>query len=442
MKKILVTGLCTLHWGRLQYGNIGNYYIIEPLFRLLHKYFPGYAITTTFQMTEEFARKEKIEIVPMWLYYNWDSQNDLKNAYDDVEKARGYIRKEVCYSGLTEYGKLVSQCEFVLNVSGDMWGDNAEHVGHQRFLVDCLKMLTAQVLGIKTILYAVTPGPFNRIEDKKLALQVFKNFSMVVIREKLSKENLVKWGFPTDHVVWAPCPSFLFEPNKEYQSKWIRRIERLHQSNEKVIGLTFGGFNMPVGPYDMCPRDPEQYRVFLNVAEYIINELKADIMIFSHTNGFELPPQFKLINGRDFMILNQFYKLLVDRNQNYREHVILVDEPLLPCNIKKLIGRLDMLITGRVHASVAATSQCVPTVYMEYNQNVIYSDKMYGFSSQIGMEKYVSAPGNFNDLAAIITDCYDNIDLVRRQLEEKIPVIKKQAEDIFEDIRKICVNKK
>ena len=165
-------------------------------------------------------------------------------------------------------------------------------------------------------------------------------------------------------------------------------------------------------------------------------------MIFSHTNGFELPPQFKLINGRDFMILNQFYKLLVDRNQNYREHVILVDEPLLPCNIKKLIGRLDMLITGRVHASVAATSQCVPTVYMEYNQNVIYSDKMYGFSSQIGMEKYVSTPGNFNDLAAIITDCYDNIDLVRRQLEEKIPVIKKQAEDIFEDIRKICVNKK
>ena len=197
-----------------------------------------------------------------------------------------------------------------------------------------------------------------------------------------------------------------------------------------------------MGPYDMWPRDPEQYRVFLNVAEYIINELKADIMIFSHTNGFELPPQFKLINGRDFMILNQFYKLLVDRNQNYREHVILVDEPLLPCNIKKIIGRLDMLITGRVHASVAATSQCVPTVYMEYNQNVIYSDKMYGFSSQIGMEKYVSAPGNFNDLAAIITDCYDNIDLVRRQLEEKIPVIKKQAEDIFEDIRKICVNKK
>ena len=80
MKKILVTGLCTLHWGRLQYGNIGNYYIIEPLFRLLHKYFPGYAITTTFQMTEEFARKEKLRLSRCGYIIIRNSQNDLKNA--------------------------------------------------------------------------------------------------------------------------------------------------------------------------------------------------------------------------------------------------------------------------------------------------------------------------------------------------------------------------
>lgn len=436
MKKILVTGLCTLHWGRLQYGNVGNYYIVEPLFRLLHKYFPQHIIATTFQMTEEFSQKEKIEILPMQLYYNWDLENDLKKAYNDVEKATLYAREHT--GDLTEYGKIVAECDLVLNVSGDMWGDNAEHVGHQRFLVDCLKMRTAQLLGIKTVLYAVTPGPFNKVEDKELALQVFNNFSMVVIREKLSKDNLIKWGFLTSHVVWAPCPSFLFEPNKEYQSKWIRNIEQLHQKKRKIIGLTFGGFNMPVGPYDMWPREQEQYTTFLNVAEYIINELKADIIIFSHTNGFELPPYFKLINGRDYIILNQFYKLLIDRNQNYREHVILVDEPILPCNIKKIIGELDMLITGRVHASVAATSQCIPTVYIEYDRNVIYSDKMYGFSSQLGMEKYVCIPEDYNNLVANITECYHNIDYIKQQLEEIIPLIRNQAEDIFENIRTIC----
>ena len=56
-KKILVTGLCTLHWGRLQYGNVGNYYIVEPLFRLLHSFFPDYEVVTTFQMDDEFIKR-------------------------------------------------------------------------------------------------------------------------------------------------------------------------------------------------------------------------------------------------------------------------------------------------------------------------------------------------------------------------------------------------
>ena len=58
--RILVTGLTTLHWGRLEYGNIGNYYIIVPLFRKLHAYFPDAEIRTTLQLTDEFVEKENI----------------------------------------------------------------------------------------------------------------------------------------------------------------------------------------------------------------------------------------------------------------------------------------------------------------------------------------------------------------------------------------------
>ena len=64
-KKILVTGLCTLHWGRLQYGNVGNYYIMEPMFRLLHERFPEHEIATTFQMDDRFVKQEKVTVLPM-----------------------------------------------------------------------------------------------------------------------------------------------------------------------------------------------------------------------------------------------------------------------------------------------------------------------------------------------------------------------------------------
>ena len=434
MKSILVTGLCTLHWGRLQYGNIGNYYIVEPLFRQLHKHFPDYKIVTTFQMDEQFIRKEDIEVVPMELYYAWN-EDDVPNAYKDVEVAEKRAYHIECE--LTPWVECLLNCEYVINVSGDMWGDNAEHVGHKRFLVDCLKMKAAQILQKKTILYAVTPGPFSDKKENQLAKEVFNKFDLVVIREKVSRDNLIKWGFSIEHVVWAPCPSFLFETNKDYRSKWTQSIEESHEQQRKVIGITFGGFNMPCGHYDMWPRVEEQYEVYVKLAEYVMNVLKADIVIFSHTNGFDLPPHFHLKCGRDYMILDQFYNILLKKNPKYEEHIKLINEPLLPCDIKKVIGSLDMLITGRVHASVAATSQCIPTVYVEYDRRVIYSDKMTGFSAQLGMEEFVCEPQNWDGLRDKVTECFRHLDDVKARLEETVPVIKEEAQSAFDMIKGI-----
>lgn len=435
MKKILVTGLCTLHWGRLQFGNIGNYYIVEPLFRQLHKHFPEYCILTTFQMDQNFCEREDITIVPMELYYNWSPEEDVERAKKDLECAKRYMEGDE--PELTSYVHLVNDCEYIINVSGDMWGDNAEHVGHDRFLVDCLKMKTAQVLNKKTILYAVTPGPFYTSKNIEFVKEVFSGFQLVVIRERVSYTNLQKWGFSVDNVVWAPCPSYLFEKNDKYKSKWTEKIEMSQNKQRKVIGLTFGGFNMPVGPYDMWPRNEEQYDVFISLVEYIVKELDSDIIIFSHTNGFELPPKFKLINGRDFVILNEFYNLVVKRYPNFKKNITIIDEPLLPCDIKTVIGMLDILVTGRVHASVASISQCIPTVFMEYDRNVIYSDKMSGFSEQVKMKDYVCIPGDFHDIKDKLYQCYNSLPEIKNSLVIEMAHIREKATSIFESIRNI-----
>jgi len=85
-KKILVTGQCTLHWGRLEFGNIGNYYVAEPLFRELRRVFPGAEIRTTFQMSNEFCERENVTRLPMELYYGWTG-NDLAYAKKDLKVA-------------------------------------------------------------------------------------------------------------------------------------------------------------------------------------------------------------------------------------------------------------------------------------------------------------------------------------------------------------------
>ena len=448
--KVLVTGLCTLHWGRLEFGNIGNYYIIEPLFRELHRVFPEAEILTTFQMTEEFKKRERVTVLPMSLYYEW-KETDLKEAEEEWKTAEELAADAACKKS-TPYIDVVRQCEVVINVSGDMWGDNAEHVGHARFLVDLFKMRTAQLLGKKTILFAGTPGPFSDEETVGFAKEVYRGFDLVVNREPTSTTNMEKWGFVNAHVKDFACPAFLYTPrlNEEQKKTFCTTIQSICGDEKmkctaeakNVIGFTIGGFNMPVGPYDMWPRDDSQYEVFAEVIEHMICDQQAKVVLISHTNGFHLPPEFELINGRDYPILCQLREVVLKRGKvKCEEDLICLPGPYLPAVTKSLIGQFDMMVTGRVHASVAAVSQCIPTVFMTYEQSFIPSTKMYGFADLSGVGEFVCEPGQKEKMIQVIDRCYNQLPEIRERLKRTIPKVKEKAKLAFDEMKKIAEEK-
>lgn len=432
--KILVTGLCTLHWGRLQYGNIGNYYIVEPLFRQLHRVFPEAEILTTFQMTDEYIKEENITVLPMDIYYAW-KEDDLELAEEEYKIACEYKDSKNKIIGF-DYIEVLKTVDILINVSGDMWGDNAEHVGHDRFKVDLLKMRTAQLLGVKTVLFAGTPGPFSDDDTREFAKEVCGYFDLIVNREPNSSQNLIKWNFPMEKVEDFTCPAFLFEPAKKELVEQIIETEAIPVDSEKpLIGFTIGGFNMPVGPYDLWPREDQQYDVFEDVIEHIIKVTGGRVMLISHTNGFHLPPNFELINGRDYPILEQLYNVVLKRGVVKKEDIFLIKRPHLPHITKALIGKCDMFVTGRVHASVAAITQYVPTVFIEYEKNFIKSTKMLGFSSLVGLQDYVCEPGNEKQICENITKCWNNQEEVRATLINEIPKVQQKARRAFDAIK-------
>src|SRR5699024_4687372 len=98
---ILLIGQCTLHWGRMEFGNIGNYYIIEPFIRELHRVYPDANIRTTFQMSDGFCKRENVTVIPMDYYYNW-AEDDLDTALTELASAEifnksGYLPKKTPY---------------------------------------------------------------------------------------------------------------------------------------------------------------------------------------------------------------------------------------------------------------------------------------------------------------------------------------------------------
>ncbi|MDD2286726.1 MAG: polysaccharide pyruvyl transferase family protein [Paludibacter sp.] len=432
--RILVTGQCTVHWGRLEYGNIGNYYITETSFRELHRVFPDAEIVTTFQMTDEFCKRERVSCLPMELFYSW-SDKDLDISLKELGIATIY-NKTGKLVDTTPYIEEVLKSDLIIDFSGEMWGDHADMVGKNRFIVGLIKDNVAQLFGKKIVMLAGTQGTFSDESTVGFAKIVFNKFDLVANREGKTTDILRKYGFDIENVKTFACPAFLFQPEVDSKMESIYKRENIIDRNKKTVGFVLCGFTFLEGPYDKWPRRDEEYVQFAEVIEYIANELGGRVILMSHSNGFNLPPNFKLINGRDYPIVKQLQNVVQKRGLVDMDNVLCIDRPYRPQEVKSIIGKFDMFITGRLHASVAALSQNVPTVTIMHG-NGPDSYKIIGFAEIVGTEEYVAYPDSSDNIKKKVRKCWDNMDEVRNHLKCRIPKVQEIARASFTEIKKI-----
>ena len=432
--RIFVTGQTTLHWGRLENGNIGNYYITEPTFRELHRVFPGAEIVTTLQLTKGFCERENVTVVPMELFYNWD-ENDLPNALKELGIALLYKKTGKIFE-TTPFIDEVVKSDLVIDLSGEMWGYHADLVGQNRFLVGLIKDRVSQLLGKPTVMLAGTQGRFPDPSTKKFAKEVFENFNLVANRESETEKLLIEDGFNVSNLKNYACPAFLFEPKKDDEILSIYEKENLDNNNKSKVGFILCGFNFLTGPYDKWPREDEDYLQFAEAIEHIVNDLNCDVYLMSHSNGFELPPNFKLIKGRDFPIVKQLRDVIEKRGYIDTDYVHLIEGPYNPWETKAIIGQFDMFVSGRLHGAVAAVSQFVPTVVIMHGHKQ-KSHKTIGFFDIIGTPECVANPNSSNEMIKKINYCWDNKNIIREHLIKRIPEVQQIARKSFQALKKV-----
>jgi len=430
--RILVTGQCTLHWGRLENGNIGNYYIVETTFRELHRVFPNAEIVTTFQMTDEFQLREKVTSLPMELFYAW-SEHDLEKAILEYGIATIFHATNKLVLR-TPYIDEVMKSDLVIDFSGEMWGYHADLVGKNRFLVGLLKDRVPQLLRKHTVMLAGTQGRFPDPQIKDFAKEVFRSFDLVANREAETEKLLIADGFDVSNLRNYACPAFLFEPASDEEMRDIYEREHLLKETKPIVGFVLCGFNMLTAPYDKWPREDHEYTNFAELIEYIVQELEVGVILLSHSNGFELPPNFKLIHGRDYPIIKQLQRIVHERGNVPTEDVRCIKDPYNPKQMKAIIGHLDMLVTGRLHASVAGISQSVPTVVIMHGHGQ-ESHKTIGFFDIAGLDDYVVKPDNTETMKVAVKKCWENSAEIREHLDKRIPEVQEIARASFDAIK-------
>lgn len=431
--KILVIGQGTLHWGRLEFGNIGNYYIIEPFFRELHRVFPHAAIQTTFQMSDEFQSKEQITSVPMDEYYSW-TEKDLPLAYKEYAIASVYEQTGTLID-TTPYIEDVLSSDLVIDFSGDIWGQNADLVGSNRFLIGLLKERCAQLLGKPTAMLAGSPDPFNRDSTLDFAHLVFNNFALVTNREEISKSVLSDFGFDVSNVYSLACPAFEFEPATLAQIQQYIEGTPLANKQKPVIGFVLCGWNLLKGPFSRENWEDQEFDGYIKMIKQMVEKFNVDVCLMSHSNGFQVPPaEFELTKGRDYPLIKRIYELLT--KTAIADRVYLFNGIYTPAETKAIIGQFDMLISGRVHAAVAGLSQSVPTMIIDYGHEP-KAHKLRGFAQVANVERYVADPHSFSDMISKAFEVYENRKGIRRMLIDRNKEIKALIKQNFDLLKTI-----
>lgn len=430
---ILIIGQCTLHWGRMEFGNIGNYYIIEPFMRELHENFPNANIRTTMQMSERFCEDEDVTVVPMELYYDWTG-NDLALAKEELSIAQEYSKTNTL-SKTTPYIDEVLKSDLVIDFSGDIWGANADFLGEDRFLVGLLKDRVAQLLGKKVVMLAGSPGPFSDEDTLPFAHEVFKNFDLVTNREPVSIDLLKEYGFDISKTKSLACPAFMFEPASGANIEALLEKEGLKNKDKPLVGFILCGWNFEVGPFDKEPREDSEFTKFAQAVEYLTEELGVRVCLMSHSNGFDVPPApFKLKHGRDYTTTKQLEKVLNDRGIS--KDFFTLNGIYDTWTTKAIIKQFDMLVSGRVHAAVSGLSQSVPTVIIDYGHEP-KAHKLIGFAKVAQVEDYVADPSSLNDLKEKIAVCCQNLDGYKAHLDKRIPEVYQLGKENFRLLKDI-----
>lgn len=429
---ILLIGQCTLHMGRMEHGNIGNYYIIEPFIRELHSLFKNAEIRTTFQMSNKFCKNENIICLPADLYYSWDDKDSLKNSMYELGLSEVY-KHSGSKLGFTDYMNNVVWADLVIDFSGDIWGENANLVGEDRFLVGLLKDRVAQNLGAKTAMLAGSPGPFdNYIEFAK---EVYKGFDLVTNREPVSTELLEREGFDLDNTLDLACPSFLFEACSEERSKSILSDAGL-DGVENLVGFILCDWNMPKGPYTRRPREDFEFEQFVDLVGFMVEDLDMNVVFISHSNGFEVNGDtFEEVHGRDFYISSRMFEIL-NKNDKIKKHVFLLDGVYSPSETKGILSNFGMVVSGRLHGAVAGISQNIPTVILDYGHGP-KAHKLKGFSKILDVEEYIADPADLSDMIDKTRQCWERQEDIVNKLSAININVKKMAKDNFYKLKDI-----
>lgn len=301
----------------------------------------------------------------------------------------------------------------VLSIAG---GDSfADIYGIERALYVMLPQLLVLLLGKDLVQMPQTYGPFNKFAGKMLASFILRRSKKVFSRDwegvEYAKGILGKKR--SDKIAFSYDVGFLLSPRipgrlENTVSGVVGELIGINVSGLLYIRENSSAFGLKVDYKEMVDR----------LIAFFIEEKSCTVMLVPHVFGGVENVE------SDTNACTVIYKEL---EKKYGNKIRFCDTATDHHEIKYFIGKCDLFLGSRMHACIAALSQCIPAI------GIAYSCKFLGVYQSIGMEELVADPTQ-HDLESIMKkiDCiYNDRNLFRKQLTSIMPGIKEKAVGIL-----------
>lgn len=213
--------------------------------------------------------------------------------------------------------------------------------------------LLAKLLSKPVAIYANGITPFDQRLRKTLAKWVLNKVDLVTVRDEISYRYFKALSTKNAHIFLTADPAILLPATNREVVEKIFAKENINVKDRPLIGLMFNR-KIQLFAFPNVRNCEERYRksveFFARLVDYTITNLGATVLLLSHC----IEPYHQ---RDDRMVARDVYV-----NATNKHKIRLITNEYSAQELKGLLGELDLLISERTHAVIAALSMGTPSI--------------------------------------------------------------------------------
>ncbi|MGD1154707.1 MAG: polysaccharide pyruvyl transferase family protein [Terriglobia bacterium] len=314
----------------------------------------------------------------------------------------------------------VLETDLVASIAG---GDSFSDIyGLERLLYVALPQILVLILGKTLLLLPQTIGPFKSRFSKLLARYILNRAGAIYSRDLAGVDT-------AQHIITNPrvrrVTGFCYDvgfvvPPSRPESLNIEGVSLQTRDDSMLVGMNVSGL-LFMGGYsrnNMFGLQLSYPKLVHALLDFLITGQSARVLLVPHVFGDS--------GESDMAVSRRLFQELAPR---YPGKLGWVAGEYGPGEIKYIIGQCDAFVGSRMHACIAAVSQCVPAV------SVAYSDKFVGVMDTVGAGALVADARKMGqeEVIRIVRDMLDGRESLRRQLEANMPEVRARVLRLFQN---------